>query len=178
MLFGKTLGLATLFATLASAIPTVVRRNETAGGSGGNGDVQIKNNLASTIYLWSVAGDPGKMHTLSAHGGTYQESFKAGPGGGGVSIKLATKPSQEDVLQFEYTKGGDTIYWDLSCINMGSDSEFTKYGFAVNSNNDKCPKAVCKAGDSNCADAYLQPKDDHATHGCPLQTHFDVEIGQ
>ncbi|KAJ5240155.1 hypothetical protein N7468_004774 [Penicillium chermesinum] len=181
MMFTKTFGLAAVFATMASALPSgVIRRGGPAPPSG---SVLITNNLNQDVYAWSVADTAGPMQTLSANGGTYTEAWRANPNGGGVSIKLATDPNQSDVLQFEYTESTDTIFWDLSCINMGTGSEFTKYGFSVlpsdsGSDSKSCPSAVCKAGDSACAAAYLQPTDDHATHGCPIDTGLALTIGQ
>ncbi|KAJ5601862.1 hypothetical protein N7510_011396 [Penicillium lagena] len=179
MMFTKTMGLAAIFATAASALPSgmMMRRNGTAPSGGG---VQITNNLSQDIYAWSVSDDVGPMQTLSANGGSYSENWRINPNGGGISIKLATTPDQSDVLQFEYTEGGDTIYWDLSCINMGTDSEFTQYGFAVQPSitTGSCPSAVCQAGDSACAAAYLQPDDNAATHGCPINTGLGLTIGQ
>ncbi|KAJ5902992.1 hypothetical protein N7504_005375 [Penicillium tannophilum] len=181
MMFTKTFGLAAAFATLASALPSgmMVKRNDTQPASG---TVLITNNLAQDIYAWSVSDDVGPMQTLSANGGTYAEAWRTNPNGGGISIKLATNPDQSDVLQFEYTESTDTIYWDLSCINMEANSEFTQYGFSVlpsdSGNSNDCPSAVCTAGDSACAAAYLQPTDDHATHGCPIDTGLALTIGQ
>lgn len=181
MMFTK-LGLATtFFAALSAALPHSIKaRNATSttGGSG-SGGVQIINNLDNTVYAWSVSSSAGDMKTLSAGGGSYHESWRQNSNGGGVSIKLSTEPNQDDVLQFEYTQSGDTIYWDMSCINMGSDSKFTQYGFTVepSETNGNCPSVNCKAGDTQCAEAYLQPKDDHATHGCPINTSFTVNIG-
>ncbi|BDD56762.1 hypothetical protein MPDQ_003776 [Monascus purpureus] len=173
----KSFGLAAAFAaTLSSAFPAIVPRN--ASGSDITGGVQIVNNLNVPVYAWSVADTVGSMQTLAANGGSYSENWRVNSNGGGVSIKLATTPSQDDVLQFEYTEAGSTIFWDLSCINMGTNSEFTKFGFAVTANNPQCPSAVCKAGDTACADAYLQPDDNEATHGCPINTGFTLAIGQ
>ncbi|KAJ5751646.1 hypothetical protein N7520_008563 [Penicillium odoratum] len=180
MMFTKTFGLAAAFATLATALPSsMVKRNETAPASG---SVLITNNLSQDIYAWSVSNDVGPMQTLTANGGTYSEAWRTNPDGGGISIKLSTSPNQSDVLQFEYTQSTDTIYWDLSCINMEANSEFTQYGFSVlpsdSGNSGSCPSAVCQAGDSACSAAYLQPTDDHATHGCPLDTGLALNIGQ
>lgn len=179
MMFTKTLGLASVFAAMASALPsgTMVRRNGTNAAGGG---VQITNNLAQDIYAWSVSNTVGPMQTLSANGGTYSEKWRTNPNGGGISIKLATSPSQADVLQFEYTEAGSTIFWDLSCINMGSSSQFTQYGFAVqpSQSSGSCPSAVCAAGDTACASAYLFPSDNSATHGCPINTGLGLTIGQ
>lgn len=190
MMFPKTLGLATAFAALTSALPHAARDGSSTspspspspsgGGSSGGGGVTIKNNLDQNIYLWSVGGNAGDMQTLAPGGGTYSEDWQTPSGGGGVSIKLATKPDQSDVLQYEYTVADPTIFWDMSCINVGTDSEFTKYGFAVKPSQPggSCPSVVCTAGDSQCADAYLYPTDDKATHGCPIDTSFQLEIGQ
>ncbi|KAJ5735200.1 uncharacterized protein N7483_000325 [Penicillium malachiteum] len=181
MMFTKTLGLAAAFATLASALPSgTVKRNSTEPASG---SVLITNNLNKDVYAWSVSNDVGPMQTLTANGGTYSEAWKTNPNGGGISIKLSTDQNQTSVLQFEYTQATDTIYWDLSCIDMESSSEFTEYGFSVlpsddGSNASSCPSAVCKAGDNACSAAYLQPTDDHATHGCPIDTGLALNIGQ
>lgn len=180
MFFTKTLSLAAAFATMASALPSgmLVARNGTEPASG---SVQITNNLDKNIYAWSVAHDVGPMQTLPPHGGSLSESWRTNPNGGGISIKLSTSPDQSDILQFEYTHAGDTVFWDLSCIDMGADSEFTKYGFAVlpsTGESSSCPSAVCSAGDASCSEAYLIPTDDHATHGCPINTALAFDIGQ
>ncbi|KAJ6115688.1 Secreted thaumatin-like protein cetA [Penicillium sp. IBT 18751x] len=180
MMFTKTFGLAAAFATLATALPSgmMVRRNDTVPASG---SVLITNNLNMDVYAWSVTDVVGPMQTLTANGGTYSEAWQTNPNGGGVSIKLATDPSQSDVLQFEYTQATDTIFWDLSCINMESSSEFTTYGFSVlpsEGQSSSCPSAVCAAGDSACAAAYLFPTDDQATHGCPIDTGLALNLGQ
>ncbi|KAJ5493007.1 Secreted thaumatin-like protein cetA [Penicillium diatomitis] len=180
MMFTKTFGFAAAFAALASALPNnlanMVRRDNTATG----GSVLITNNLSVDVYAWSVTDVSGPMITLPANGGVYTEAWQTNPNGGGVSIKLSTDPNQQDVLQFEYTQAVDTIFWDLSCINMGSNSQFTKYGFAVlpTESSSSCPSAICAAGDSACSDAYLIPTDDYATHGCPINTGLSLTIGQ
>ncbi|KAL2834995.1 hypothetical protein BDW59DRAFT_155820 [Aspergillus cavernicola] len=174
MMFTKALVAATL-ATLTTALPqpTVVRRQ---GGSG----VTIQNNMDSEVYAWSVTNSVSQMHTLSAGGGSYNEPFQTNSNGGGVSIKLSTNQDQTDVLQFEYTPSGETIFWDMSCIDMDRDSStFSKNGFDVSPSqtSEDCPAINCHAGDTDCAEAYLQPKDDHATHGCPIDTSFTVSLG-
>ncbi|PWY72846.1 extracellular thaumatin domain protein [Aspergillus eucalypticola CBS 122712] len=180
-MFFKTILTAAL-ATAATALPhsfsnNMVRRNDTSSGSGG---VSIVNNMSNTtVYAWSVSDRVSNMHTLSAGGGSYSESWQSNDNGGGISIKLSTTESQSDVLQFEYTEDGDTIYWDMSCINLGSDSAFTKYGFSVtpSEEGDNCPSVTCEAGDTECAEAYNQPDDNEATHGCPIDTQFTLTLG-
>lgn len=181
MMFTKTVGLAAAaFAAIASALPhgSLSRRGNDTVPSIPGGGVVIVNNLADTVYAWSVANVAGPMQTLTAPSGSYTESWRTNPDGGGISIKLATTQSQADVLQFEYTTAGDLIFWDLSCINMAAGSEFTQYGFSVTSNNPNCPSATCAAGDEACAAAYLYPSDNSATHGCSLDTTFTLTIGQ
>ncbi|KAL4810069.1 hypothetical protein BDV18DRAFT_52522 [Aspergillus unguis] len=174
MMFTKALVAATL-ATLSAALPHTVERRD-----GGGGGVTIVNNMGSDVYAWSVANGNSKMQTLSSGGGSYTETWQANPNGGGVSIKLSTSQEQVDVLQFEYTESGETIFWDMSCIDMDRDSStFTKNGFSVSPSQTgaNCPSVNCHAGDTSCAEAYLQPKDDHATHGCPIDTTFILTLG-
>ena len=189
MYFTKAFGLLATFGALASAAPTSMNSTNTdtnttttattygtanTGGNGGN--VNIHNNMQDTIYYWSVGADDGTMKSLEP-GSSYTESWRTNPNGGGISIKMAMKPEQVDVLQYEYTLQGDTIFWDLSLIDMGTSSQFTKVGFAVTSNDGGCPSATCAPGDTACADAYLVWNDDHATHGCPSGTQMTLNIG-
>ncbi|PYH99854.1 hypothetical protein BO71DRAFT_367900 [Aspergillus ellipticus CBS 707.79] len=176
MLF-KTILTAAL-ATAATALPHnfLARRNETSSSGG----VEIVNSMDSTtVYAWSVSDRVSNMQTLSAGGGSYQESWQTNSDGGGISIKLSTTETQSDVLQFEYTKSGDTIFWDMSCINLGSDSAFTKYGFSVKPSKEdtNCPTVTCAAGETSCAEAYNNPDDNEATHGCPIDTQFTLTLG-
>ncbi|KAJ5095582.1 hypothetical protein NUU61_004938 [Penicillium alfredii] len=182
MMFSKSLGLATALATMASALPSGMLERRTAAAPS-NG-VLIINNLNQDIYAWSVdttSKEPAKMITLSAHGGTYVENYRT-LASGGVSIKLATEPSQDDVLQFEYTPTAEQIFWDLSCINMKTGgSKFTQLGYNVKPSSiipGSCPEVNCAAGNSHCEGAYNVWNDDHATHGCPLNTGLTMTIGQ
>lgn len=170
MQFTTVIGLFAALGGLTSALPHSNQRRD-------GGGVDITNNMQKDIYLWSVSDTTDdKMITLNA-GGTYSESWRTNPDGGGISIKMAMQPEQKDVLQYEYTLQGDTIFWDLSCIDMDTGSAFTTAGFDVSSNDGNCPSASCAPGDSNCADAYLFPTDDHATHGCPSGTQMSLNIG-
>ncbi|KAK9326741.1 hypothetical protein V1520DRAFT_106642 [Lipomyces starkeyi] len=176
MMFTKGFGFLGLGFTMAAALPTTLERRETNSGGGG---VEIINNMGKDIYLWSVGESAdATMVTLTSGGNTYSESWKTNPDSGGISIKMSTTPDQSDVLQYEYTLVSPTIYWDLSCINMGSGSEFTAAGYAVTSNdNGICPSATCEPGDTACADAYLYPTDDQATHGCPETVQMTLTLG-
>ncbi|KAL1986618.1 hypothetical protein VTN96DRAFT_5996 [Rasamsonia emersonii] len=176
MKFTQVFGIAALLASAASALPLVRSTNSTSSSSTGGG-VTINNNMDQTIYLWSVSDDFNAPMVTVPKGQSYSENWRINPNGGGISIKMATTPSQADVLQFEYTLANPTIFWDLSCINMGTNSLFTKVGFAVTSNNPQCESATCAPGDTACADAYLVPDDNQATRGCDADTHLTLNIG-
>ncbi|OXV10122.1 hypothetical protein Egran_02116 [Elaphomyces granulatus] len=181
MLFSKFLGLAAAFAGFVSALPTTLSTlspRATTTNSTGSGSVTIVNHTPDVLYLWSVAdAASNNMVTVPANGGTYVEGWRLNPDGGGISIKMAGDPNQSDVLQYEYTFVSPTIWWDLSCINMGKNSHFTQVGFEVVSDNTNCPSAICPAGETQCHDAYNIPTDDHATHGCDCGTHMTLNIG-
>ncbi|RAL10876.1 putative extracellular thaumatin domain protein [Aspergillus homomorphus CBS 101889] len=169
MLF-KSVFAASLLAGLASALPS---RRSTGGG------VTIVNSMGATVYAWSVSDRVSDMSTLSAGGGSYTTGWETNDNGGGISVKLSTSQTQADVLQFEYTKAGDTIFWDMSSINLSAESEFVKYGFSVipSQSAENCPTVTCAPGDINCSEAYQQPDDNHATHGCPIDTTFTLTLG-
>ncbi|KAE8148189.1 hypothetical protein BDV25DRAFT_158837 [Aspergillus avenaceus] len=177
MMFKNVFSLAAI-ASIATALPTMERRSSNAS-TAGTGGVNIVNNMDCTVYAWSVSDSVSHMHTLSAGGGSYHESWRLNDNGGGISIKLATEPHQGDILQFEYTQNleANQIFWDMSAINMAQDNDFTKAGFSVSPSHGDCPGVFCAAGDTQCAEAYLKPDDDHATHGCVLDTDFTVQLG-
>jgi hypothetical protein len=116
------------------------------------------------------------MQTLSAGGGTYTEQWRTNSDGGGISIKMATTTSESSVLQFEYTKSDNTLWWDLSSINLDSDSEFISSGFAVTTDDSSCSTASCAADDTDCADSYQNP-DDVDTRSCSSSAAFTMTIG-
>lgn len=178
MLFTKTVAAIASFSALASALPAALQQRDSNSTSTGGG-VTIVNNMGQTIYLWSVSDSADSdMVTLTSGGSGYSENWRTNSNGGGISIKMSTTQDQSDVLQYEYTLEDPTIFWDLSCINMGTNSTFTTAGFAVtNDDSGNCPTATCAAGDSACADAYLFPTDDQATHGCPDTVTMTLTIG-
>lgn len=191
MMFSNTF-VATLLAATAAAMPRAHQaRDATAtasstatsssaspsstSGSGG-GSVQIVNNMGSTVYLWTTSETSGDMQTLTSGGGTYSENWATNSNGGGISIKMSTSQNQDSVLQFEYTEDGDNLYWDLSSINLDSDSEFVKSGFSVTPSDSSCSAASCAAGDSNCADSYQHP-DDTNTNSCSTSAQYTLTLG-
>lgn len=178
-MFSKVLGLAAAFAAVASALPAPIPSTSSSNstGSANGGGVTVVNNMNQTIYGWSVADTADSPMITLPVGGSYSEAWRLNPDDGGISIKLATSPSQANVLQFEYTLVEPLIYWDLSCINMGTASYFSNAGFSVSSNDGQCESATCAAGDTACAAAYLFPSDNSATHGCQATTHLTLDLG-
>ncbi|GCB25830.1 antigenic thaumatin-like protein ARB_01183 [Aspergillus awamori] len=138
--------------------------------------VTISNYLAKDIFAWSVSNTTGPM-TVIPHQEQYFESWRTRVDGGGISIKLATEPSQRSVLQFEYTRMDPIIYWDVSYIDLDYDSDLFQHNITVTSNDPSCPVVSCAAGVYECHDVYLHPDDNYATHGCPVQTHLELSIG-
>jgi len=171
-------------AAAAMPAPNVARDTATATStstsasstSSSSGSVQIVNNLDTDVYLWSTSLDSGSMQTLNSGGGTYSEHWQINPDGGGISIKMSTSTNEDSVLQFEYTENGETLYWDLSSINLDSDSDFVTKGFSVTPSDSSCSSATCEAGDTDCAASYQHP-DDTATNSCSTSAQYVLTLG-
>jgi hypothetical protein len=157
--------------TTATSTTTAATSTSTSTSSSGNG-INIVNNLNQTVYLWSTSDTSSDLTA----GGTYTEQWRTNSDGGGISIKMATTTRESSVLQFEYTKSDDTLWWDLSSINLDSDSEFISSGFAVTTDDSSCSTASCAAGDTDCADSYQNP-DDVDTRSCSSSAAFTMTIG-
>ncbi|KAJ5671945.1 hypothetical protein N7507_001072 [Penicillium longicatenatum] len=148
---------------------------ETATATGGSG-VKIVNNLGSTVYLWTTSNVAGDMVTIEESGGHYYEDWQINSDGGGISIKMSTSTSESSVLQFEYTKEDETIWWDMSSINLEKTSEFVENGFSVTSNDASCSTVTCDAGDEDCSESYQHP-DDVDTRSCSSSAAFILTLG-
>lgn len=144
------------------------------------GRILIANNMKGvTISAWSVSNKNDRTFKIGPGGGTYLEEFRLNPSGGGISIKMSDRNDPNNVIQFEYTRKDNTIYWDVSYVNHkhGSGSSIVAAGFSVTSNKPGCPQVHCRPGDENCRGIYHNPRDDWATHGCPLDTLLFMKIG-
>lgn len=159
--------------SVASSSPSPSSTPSTLNGGG----VSIVNEVGQTVYLWSTSENAGQMITLPA-GQTYSETWKLNPDQGGISIKIATTPEEDDVMQFEYTLLTPIIWWDVSLINMEISSLFDKLGFSVTSDSSQCYTVNCPAGETACHDAYLWPTDDQATHSCNSDTQMTLHLGK
>ncbi|GAQ12167.1 hypothetical protein ALT_9488 [Aspergillus lentulus] len=167
MSFSKFFSLAAAFALTASALPLAPRA--TSGG------VQIVNNMSEDVYLWSVSDSSSEMQTIPT-GASYTEAWRTNPNGGGISIKMSTAADLGSVLQFEYTEAGETLFWDLSSINLSPQSPLIAAGFGVSIDDASCPTAACAPGDVNCAESYQFP-DDHNTRACGTGAAFTLTLG-
>ncbi|KAE8332660.1 hypothetical protein BDV39DRAFT_166657 [Aspergillus sergii] len=170
---GSPVSVAPTTTSIAASASSSASASASTSASG-SGNVQIVNNLGSTVYLWSTSASASEAQTISS-GGTYSEAWKT-ESTGGISIKMATTDSETSVLQFEYTADGDTVYWDLSSINLDSDSEFITAGFSATPSDSSCSSASCSAGDTDCADSYQQP-DDTDTNSCSASAGITVTLG-
>ncbi|KAI5303893.1 hypothetical protein KEM55_000315 [Ascosphaera atra] len=138
------------------------------------GQVTIQNNCDKDVYLWSIADSGDVKSEKLSNGGSYSEHYRANPNGGGVSIKLNTENSQSKVSQFEYTlQDNKKVYYDWSNIDG---YPFQSGGVTVQPSESDCPTITCAAGVANCDQAYNQPKDDYATHGCNIKANFNVQL--
>ncbi|KAJ5290915.1 hypothetical protein N7478_000166 [Penicillium angulare] len=147
---------------------------ETATATGGSG-VKIENNLGQTIYMWATSNLAGEMDTI-ADGESYTETWQINPDGGGISIKLGTTSEELSVLQFEYTKEDETIWWDMSSINLDKTSLFVQKGFSVTSNDASCSTVTCDAGNEDCSESYQHPNDVD-TRSCTSTAAFTLKLG-
>lgn len=167
-----------LLAAAAAALPHSARSGESGAvetRDSSTGSLQIVNNMDTDVYLWTTSSDSGSMKTLST-GGDYSEDWVTNSNDGGISIKMSTSESEDSVLQFEYTQDGDTLYWDMSSIDLDSTSEFVKSGFTVLPSDSSCKTVSCAAGDADCKDAYQLP-DDVNTYSCSLSAGFTLTLG-
>ncbi|KAJ5923398.1 Secreted thaumatin-like protein calA [Penicillium verhagenii] len=156
---------------VASSTSDVV---ETATATGGSG-VKVVNNLSETVYLWTTSNVSEDMVTIES-GDHYYEDWQINSDGGGISVKMSTSTDESSVLQFEYTKEDETIWWDMSSINLEKTSLFVQYGFAVTSNDASCTTVTCDAGDSDCSESYQMP-DDVDTLSCASSAAFILDLG-
>ncbi|CAI7616283.1 unnamed protein product [Penicillium viridicatum] len=160
-----------LLAATAAALPHSARSGESGAvetRDSDSGSLQIVNNMDTNVYLWTTSSDAGSMKTLST-GGDYSEKWVTNSNGGGISIKMSTSESEDSVLQFEYTQDGDTLYWDMSSIDLDSTSD-------VVPSDSSCKTVSCSAGDADCKDAYQLP-DDVNTYSCSLSAGFTLTLG-
>ncbi|EEQ30596.1 hypothetical protein McanMca71_000704 [Microsporum canis] len=154
--------------TLAALVPSAL-----AGGGGNVGTANVQNACGKDVYLWSIADSAGEKMITLKDGETHSEKYRTNGNGGGISIKMATDQNHNDISQFEYTLKEPQIFYDLSNIDG---YPFAEGGISVHPSDSGCPAVVCEGGVKDCKEAYNQPKDDFATHGCPQETDLNVVL--
>lgn len=151
----------------ASAAPASATRSLNARA--GSGSTVIKNTCNFPVYKWTVAGSVGPMDTI-APGQQISELYTAGPGGAGVSIKLARTndldTAANDIMQFEYTLGGNQVFYDLSMVNG---DPFKGLGPVIHPSVATCPI-------SSESDAYYKFDDDWATKACVVNADLVLSL--
>ncbi|KAL4874698.1 hypothetical protein BJY04DRAFT_233399 [Aspergillus karnatakaensis] len=185
-MFLANIPLAATFALAASAFPNPnpIQSSSTTSAAASStstpstGGLTITNNLNATVYLWSTSSTSttNNMQTIASSGGTYTETWQTTSDGSGISIKMSTSQDQSDVLQFEYTIDGETLFWDLSSIDMSQDSAFVAGGFQAVPDDESCEGVTCNAGDGDCEGAY-QEADDVDTLSCDAAGGIVVTLG-
>jgi hypothetical protein len=133
------------------------------------GGMTINNTLGSDLFIWPVGAELGPMTRLHPTE-LFKETWRRRDDGG-FSIKIATVPSLEDILQFEYTWNGSTVFWDLSEINMSNQSDFKSVGFSVTIDSSQCPSMMCLPNDLACHEAFQQSSDNWAIRTCDAETN-------
>lgn len=162
----------TAIAALAAlSVPAAFAKGDLSSKEKGTAIVQ--NHCEHEVHLWSIADSADEKRTTIQPGGTYSEKYRVNDNDGGVSIKISDEDDQKRATQFEYTlSGGEPkIYYDLSNIDG---YPFKDGGVTINPSDESCPTVNCPAGVSHCAEAYNKPDDDHATHGCPIDSDLEL----
>ena len=156
------------------------------------GNAIVKNSCADDAYLWSCGDTAGQRKTVTA-GSSYTEQYYTKSGGGGISLKIATKYPNgpkagqiPDIMndqpapyitQFEYTVGtagppAASVWYDISNING---YPFVQGGLSVISNDHKV-NVSCPANVEKCKAAYNSPFEDTATGSAADSVDLTMEL--
>jgi len=153
-------------AALASLFPAAL-------ADGDKGKATIQNKCGYDVYITSIADSADAKTKTVKSGSSFSEDFKENGNGGGISIKISEDKAQKSVTQLEYTLSGEKVFYDLSNIDG---NPFKDGGVTVTPSDSSCPKVNCEGGLEKCKEAYHQPKDDHATHGCSASTDINMVL--
>ncbi|KAK1771911.1 hypothetical protein QBC33DRAFT_525164 [Phialemonium atrogriseum] len=107
------------------------------------GQAKVVNNCDFAVSVWSVGSAVSSPHRLSAHGGSYGETFSRDPQTGGRALKVTvpadglwTGAPQAD---FAYNLDGAQVWYDLSDV-FGD--PFAGHKVVVASADASCPAIV------------------------------------
>ena len=143
------------------------------------GNAVVKNNCGFSVYLRSVGSSVGALQTITA-GGSYSEQFRTTSTGAGVSLKIdktgdPTGSGAGNIVQFEYTLSGSTVYYDLSTLDG---NPFKAYYQAIVPASSACTKVVCSANESPCLASYHPGDSSSHTQSCTSSGNLVYNICQ
>lgn len=159
-------------AAMASLAPAAFAQNDTGGG-GGAGNAIINNHCSDDIYVWSIDATAHAKQHIIASGESYSEPYRINPNGGGISLKMSLNEEHDEISQFEYTLVDPKVFYDLSNVDG---YPFAEGGISIEPSDSSCTTISCDAGEPNCKEAYNEPYDDWATHGCSSDTDLVLEL--
>ena len=138
------------------------------------GTAFIQNWCNIEVYVWSVANVTNNtVNRLPPTVGTYNETYRLNPNGGGISLKIAILPFDTDITQFEYTYNSSNpyVYYDISNVNG---YPFEEWGLTLVPSYPNCSSISCAPGVQLCGDVYNKFNDDLATHHCDLSANLTL----
>ena len=143
------------------------------------GNAVVKNNCGFSVYLRSVGSSVGALQTIKA-GGSYSEQFRVSGTGAGISLKVdktgdPTGSGSGNIVQFEYTLSGSTVYYDLSTLNG---NPFQAYYQAIIPAISTCEKVICSANESPCLASYHPGDSSSHTKSCTSSGNLVYNICQ
>ncbi|KAF2181261.1 hypothetical protein K469DRAFT_449630, partial [Zopfia rhizophila CBS 207.26] len=140
------------------------------------GTASIKNLCNFAVYVWSIANVPNNtVSCLEPLNGHFNEMYRTNPNGGGISLKISTKPDDINITQFEYTVSADNpdVYYDISNIDG---YPFQNWGFTLSSSSPSCSSIFCSPGLRDCPYVFNQPNDTFAVKSCNVLTNLTLTL--
>jgi hypothetical protein len=131
MMFKTAISLLALTAPLVSAV----------------GKARVVNNCDFEATLWSVDSQTHGPNTLSAHGGSYEETLHSDSVTGGIAIKVTRDRdglyTGDAQLNYAYSLSGARVFYDLSAVFGDT---FPGEKLVVKSADGACPQIVWENG--------------------------------
>ncbi|KAJ4507504.1 hypothetical protein HRR83_004082 [Exophiala dermatitidis] len=140
------------------------------------GTAAIENRCDVEVYIWSIANVPNDtINYLEPNIGSYNETYRVNPNGGGISLKIATVPDDSFITQFEYTYHPENpiLAYDISNING---YPFENWGLYLSPSSGDCSSVTCDPGVALCPDVYNQPNDDFAVKSCDVSANLTLTL--
>ncbi len=140
------------------------------------GTAAIENQCDVEVYVWSIANVPNDtINYLEPIIGSYNETYRVNPNGGGISLKIATVPNDSFITQFEYTYHPDNpiLSYDISNING---YPFENWGLYLSSSSGICSNITCDPGVAICPEVYNHPYDDFAVKPCDVSANLTLTL--